>query len=232
MNVASGSLGQRARRIIRQRTFPGSASYWERRYARGGDSGAGSQGEVAQFKARELNAFVRDQGVRSVLEFGSGDGRQLSLAEYPAYVGLDVSPTAIRRCREMYAGDATKRFYLYDGPTWRRRAFRTADLTMSLDVIYHLIEDDAYHLHMEHLFDAAERFVAIFAADDALPDIASHVQHRRFSTWISVNRPQFTLLRRVQNPHISADSVAHLYLYARTDRVFGFSSASDELTPY
>lgn len=215
MNDAATRLRQKARRIIHQRSFPGSTSYWEQRYAVGGDSGAGSYGEIARFKARELNAFVREQGIRSVLEFGSGDGHQLSLADYPSYVGLDVSRTAVNKCRDLYVGDKSKEFYLYDSLTWRQQDFRTADLTMSLDVIYHLVEDLTYRAHMEHLFDAGDRFVAIFAADNEISDSASHVRHRKFSTWIGENRPDFTLLRRVRNPHIGKDSVADLYLYAR-----------------
>ena len=81
-----------------RRVFPGSQPYWERRYARGGDSGAGSYGRLAIFKAEFVNSFVRDHGIRSVIEFGCGDGNQLSLAEYPSYFGLDVSRSAVEAC--------------------------------------------------------------------------------------------------------------------------------------
>jgi hypothetical protein len=215
VNGPTTRLRQKAQQIIHQRSFPGSASDWEQRYATGGNSGAGSHGDVARFKAHELNAFVREHDIRTVLEFGSGDGRQLTLAEYPNYVGLDVSRTALQHCRRMYAHDKTKEFHLYCAPTWRRHGFRTADLTMSLDVIYHLVEDEIYHWHMEHLFEAAARYVAIFAPDREVPGTASHVRHRKFSAWIADNRPDFTLLRRVQNPHIGEESLADLYLFAR-----------------
>jgi len=38
-------------RPVRKRAFPGSATYWEERYAAGQTSGAGSCGPLAQFKA-------------------------------------------------------------------------------------------------------------------------------------------------------------------------------------
>ena len=47
---------------------------------------------LAAFKAEVPNDFVRARGIDSVIEFGCGDGAQLALAEYPAYVGIDVSP--------------------------------------------------------------------------------------------------------------------------------------------
>src|SRR5579864_6395854 len=80
--------------IFRPR-FPGSQTYWDQRYAEGGTSGSGSYGEQAAFKAEILNGFVARHGIQSVIEFGCGDGNQLSLASYPSYVGLDVSRTAI-----------------------------------------------------------------------------------------------------------------------------------------
>ena len=73
-------------------------AYWELNYEQGGNSGPGS-GDLGQGKAEFLNDFVRDCNVESVIEFGCGDGHQLSLAKYPHYVGLDVSRAAIRMCR-------------------------------------------------------------------------------------------------------------------------------------
>ena len=92
--------------------FPGSQAYWEGRYAGGGTSGAGSYGALAEFKAELLNAFVKDKSVKSVIEFGCGDGHQLSLASYPKYIGLDVSKTAIELCTERFRDDSDKRFAL------------------------------------------------------------------------------------------------------------------------
>ena len=68
--------------------FPGSAEYWENRYSAGGHSGVGSYGSFAEFKADVLNQFVSTNRVQTVVEFGCGDGNQLSLAKYPKYIGL------------------------------------------------------------------------------------------------------------------------------------------------
>ena len=38
--------------------FPGSEEYWQRRYAAGGNSGEGSYGQFADFKAEVINKFV------------------------------------------------------------------------------------------------------------------------------------------------------------------------------
>ena len=63
----------------RHRSFAGSVAYWEQRYREGGCSGAGSYGKFGRFKAQVLNQFVVEHGIRTVMEFGCGDGNQLSL---------------------------------------------------------------------------------------------------------------------------------------------------------
>src|SRR5262245_5749758 len=87
-----------------------SDAYWETRYRTGGDSGPGSYGNLALFKARILNDFVAAEGVRSIAEFGCGDGHQLSLARYPTYLGIDVSSAAIEKCKSLFGCDSTKTF--------------------------------------------------------------------------------------------------------------------------
>jgi SAM-dependent methyltransferase len=173
-----------------------SRQYWIERYALGGNSGAGSYERFAEHKARVLNDLVARHGIGSVIEFGCGDGNQLRYARYPAYLGLDISPLAIARCRELFAGDATKRFELLDMPDPEQ-----ADLALSLDVIYHLVEDRVFDDYMRRLFASARRFVAIYSSDsDAVSGPAApHVRHRRFSAWIASNAPGWVLHERIPN---------------------------------
>ena len=172
--------------LLRQRLdFAGSAAFWERRYAKGGTSGPGSYGSLAHGKAEFLNAFVREHLVRSVIEFGCGDGHQLSLADYAGYVGLDVSRSAIALCKSRFASDATKSFFLYEGSCFVDVArVLSADLALSLDVIYHLIEDSIYETYMTHLFNAGERYVVVYSTNSTVRDDAPHVKHRCFTSWV------------------------------------------------
>ena len=160
------------------------------------NSGQGSYGELAEFKAEVLNDFVAKNHVESVIEFGSGDGNQLKLARYPKYTGFDVSRTAIQQCRNLFAADGTKEFRLVDDYTGE-----SADVAMSLDVIYHLVEDDVFDSYMQRLFDAAKRFVVIYSSNyDAPPTArAEHVRHRRFTDWIDAHRPDWRLLAHIPN---------------------------------
>jgi O-antigen/teichoic acid export membrane protein/SAM-dependent methyltransferase len=178
------------------RRFKGSAQYWDERYARGGDSGDGSLGKFGEFKAEILNAFVKREGIRSVIEFGCGDGRQLSLAAYPAYTGFDVSPHAVQLCRNRFKEDRSKTFFEV-----AEYAGQRADLTMSIDVIYHLVEDEVFDRYMRLLFEASSRWVIVYASnhDDTDRAEAAHVRHRQFTRWVEQNRPDWALRETVPN---------------------------------
>lgn len=203
--------------------FPGSAAYWDQRYARGGDSGAGSYGKFAAFKARTLNALFAEHGVRSVVEFGSGDGNQLASLQVEDYLGVDVSAEAVARCRARFAGQPGRRFLLadeYPGDAADRPRF---DAALSLDVIYHLIEDEVYEAYMRRLFDAAERLVIVYASnhEDPLRREAVHVRHREFTRWVAAHAPQWRRIQHIPNEFpFRGDhregSFADFHVFART----------------
>jgi hypothetical protein len=218
-----GSLARRVKRMLDRATFPGSKVYWETRYATGGTSGSGSYGRLAEFKAEILNSFVRQHDVRSAIEFGCGDGNQLSLIDYPSYLGLDVSETVIRKCEKRFEHDDRKTFAVYHPDRFVARESLHADLGLSLDVIYHLIEDEAFVTHLRHLFCVSERYVIIYSSDtDAAPTgpRAVHLRNRRFSEWIETNVAGWKLLRRVPNryPYHGNElegSIADFFVYEK-----------------
>lgn len=176
--------------------FEGSAQYWDARYSSGGNSGAGSYGKLAEFKAEVLNEFVAENNVGTVVEHGCGDGAQLSLAAYPSYVGLDVSQNAVDLCTRRFAGDPTKTFSL--ASDW---GGQTAELALSLDVIFHLVEDDVFDLYMRTLFDSASRFAIVYSSNTSQPHRAEHVRHRKFTDWVESNRLGWNLTNQIPNPY-------------------------------
>jgi SAM-dependent methyltransferase len=193
-----------------------SADYWDRRYRLGMTSGCGSSGELAEFKARILNDFVRKQSIESVIELGCGDGRQLALAEYPSYVGVDVSRKAVELCRKRFAGDAAKSFiWLGDPERARDATLPRADLALSLDVIYHLLEDDVYRRHLEDLFAAAKHHVIIYSSNREDSAGAAHVRHRAFLRDVEAGFPEFRLQLKIDNA-LPEQSFADFYVFSRS----------------
>lgn len=202
------------RMLKRGLLFDRSSAYWEMRYMQGGHSGEGSYGRLAEFKAEFLNEFVHNRRVQSVLEFGCGDGNQLSLAVYPEYVGVDVSTQAIQACRELFARDTSKSFVTAENLTGQ-----IADLVLSLDVIYHLVEDMVFESYMRQLFDAARKYVIVYSSNSSAMFAESpHVRNREFTAWVAANEPAWKLESVTPNRYPVGicnreTSFAHFFVY-------------------
>ena len=210
-----------AYRSYANRNFPGSEAYWESRYAAGGTSGSGSYGRLAHFKAEILNDFVKKNDIKTVIEFGCGDGNQLGLAEYPSFVGLDVSRSALHICIDKFAADKSKSFFLYEWDAFLDNAgLFASDVALSLDVIYHLIEDEVYEAYMRHVFGAGKRFVIVYSSNQNAAAI-THQRPRRFTDFVDANLKEWKLKEKIDNryPYDPANaeetSAADFFIYER-----------------
>ncbi len=144
--------------------------------------------------------------------------------KYPRYTGLDVSSAALDRCRKRFTGDDTKSFFLYEPQQFTPSHIPfSAELALSLDVIYHLVEDDVFEQYLVHLFSAATRYVIIFSSDtDVDPGyLAPHVKHRRFSQTIARRISSWQLVQTIPNEiarndtKIVAGTAADFYIYGK-----------------
>lgn len=208
-------LARQLWRIIRNQREPkilfSSDGYWEERYASGDNSGIGSYDKLAEFKAGIINHFVTEHNVTSVIDFGCGDGNQLQYANYQDYLGLDVSKTAISLCKQKFIFDSNKKFALmqeYEG--------EVAELALSLDVIYHLVEFDVFNKYMTTLFNAASRYVIIYSSnfEDNEKQKVAHVNHRMFTKWIENNLSDWMIKHIIPNKYPTVSS-AEFFIYEK-----------------
>ena len=164
-------------------------------------------------KARVLNKFVIENNVATVLEFGCGDGNQLKEFRFPQYTGLDISKTAIEKCTTLFESDHSKSFFIYDPVDFAGNTHnRKADLTLSLDVVYHLLEDDMFEAYMKQLFSASTRFVIIYAWDvDAQTHF--HIRHRKFTQWIHQHMQEWEFVQIIENK--TTDPVCDFFIYRK-----------------
>ncbi len=192
---------------LRQVFFPGSQNYWEKRYSMGGNSGKGSYGKSAEFKSDILNKFVRDNNISSVTEYGCGDGNQLRYAEYPQYTGLDISKQAVELSGALFAKDPYKHFSIYNPDEFEinKQSF-ASDLVLSLDVIYHLVEDEVYRKYLQNVFSSANKYVVIYSSNEDVHGMlhSRHVQHRKFTNDIEKWFPSWELKETIKN-HVFQD---------------------------
>ena len=212
---------------IRNKLFKkegGSSAYWERRYAGGGTSGDGSYGKLAEFKADVVKAFIKEHDIKSVVELGSGDGNQASLmfdGLSVSYLGLDVSQTAIAMCIDRFKDDKNKDFVLFDAMhATNKQGFIKADMALSLDVIFHLVEDDVYGKYMDMLFTLAKRYVVIYSSnheEEYSRALGPHGRSRRFTDYVGDKQPRWGLIQHIPNKYpVSNDpegSGSDFYIY-------------------
>jgi hypothetical protein len=81
------------------------------------------------------------------------------------------------------------------------RTVPPADLTLSLDVIYHLIEASVFAAALRTLFAWSNRFVIIYASNLDSTWSSAHVRHRRFTDLIAETEPDWRLLAHLPNPY-------------------------------
>lgn len=201
--------------LVSRFRFGSSGAYWELRYKLRGSSGAGSYGEIARYKADFLNAFCHEYHIEDVLEFGCGDGAQLERANYKRYTGVDISRTAIRQCRDRFSSDLTRRFFhLDDFPG------EMADLVLSLDVIYHLVEDSVFQDHLDAVFSSARKFVVIFSTNHSQRSKpgATHVRHRVISTVCTDAFHDFDLVQKPDKDSCEQSVEAGFYVFRKRDQ--------------
>jgi len=187
------------RRLAGDRPYTPSGEYWEERYKTGGNSGAGSYNHFAEFKGEIINKFVSENSIETVIEFGCGDGNQLNYFQFHSYIGYDVSQTVISICAELFKNDSAKQFRVMKSFGEER-----ADLTLSLDVIFHLIEEEVYLDYMRKLFFSSNKFVIVYSSNSGEhenPPVAPHIKHRRFTDWVESYAPDFKMIKHIPNKY-------------------------------
>jgi SAM-dependent methyltransferase len=202
-----------------------SNAYWEARYRAGGHSGSGSRGQLAAFKAGVINGFVADNAIADVLDLGCGDGHLLSLLRVPDYVGVDVSPAALARCAKQFPQHRFVPFGALD-------AELHAELALSIDVIFHLVEDAVFVSYMDALFAHATRFVLVYSSNTDFAWSSPHVRHRRFTDYVADCQPEWRPLAHVPNRYPydaerpEETSFADFFVYGRHDAECRFTIPS------
>jgi hypothetical protein len=197
------SLLKPMRQIFNKKGFD-SKSYWEKRYESNGDSGAGSYGKLAKYKAKIVNNFVKKNKINLAVDFGCGDGNQLSFFKIPKYIGLDISKKSIKLCKKRFKNDKSKSFFLYDF-NGKPNDFNIpkGNLSLSLDVIFHLVENDVFEKYMRDLFSSSKRYVLIYSSNTDIQKKfqPKHIYHRCFSKWVEKNEKQWKLIKKIKNKY-------------------------------
>lgn len=189
-----------------------SGKYWEKRYKNGGNSGEGSYGKLKDFKTEIINNLIKDYNLSTSIEMGCGDGNQLSDFNFKNYVGLDVSETIINKCKHLYKDDPTKEFYHIN--EYRRSV--DFDVSLSLDVLYHLIEDNVYKNYLNDLFNYSNNLVIIYSFSERASKVNfnEHVKYRNMDNIISDYKKNWKLISHIENIYPNS-SLSDFYIFKK-----------------
>lgn len=177
-----------------------SREYWEKRYEEGGHSGLGSYGFLANYKKNFINKFIKKNNIKSLLEYGCGDGNQLLMISCDEIYGVDVSDVAIEKCKELMPNGKFSVISEND-----ELFLKKTDLLLSLDVLYHLLEDEVFERYLKNIVEHSSEYVIIYSSDfDDNENFSKHVRHRKFSDH-PILMEKYDLVKHEKNSHKSTN---------------------------
>jgi hypothetical protein len=131
-------------------------------------------------------------------------------------LGLDVSRIAVERCARQFAGDTAKSFLWYDPKAAANLGdFLQADLTLSLDVMFHLVEDAIYDGYLRTLFGMSRRYVIVYSSDVEAATKVPHVRHRKFTQSVELRFPDFKAIDRRAASHAGDPAAKCFVMFER-----------------
>jgi SAM-dependent methyltransferase len=192
------------------------AGYWERRYREGRTSGAGSEGDEGAYKAAYVSQFIAEHDVKTVVDWGCGDGQVLELIDLhdAQYIGVDISPLMVARLRndETFPGP---RYLFHTVDSYSTGTRTQFELGLSMDVLFHFPDDRDYGEYLIRLFQSAEKYVMIYSTNYAGGRTSRHVFRREFTPDIAEHFPDWELTA-VETP--LREGLASFFVYEKVQR--------------
>jgi len=178
--------------------------FWEKHYQKGGESGRSSTLHFGEFKIEIINNFIKQYNIESLIDYGCGDGVLISHFNVKKYVGLDISDFIVNQCKEMFKYDNSKQFYTYKDDYNNIKY----NLSLSLDVICHLKEDNIYKQYLDDLFNSSSKYIIIYSSNhnDLIPankTNSSSSFHRNFTKDIEEFYPNCKLIKTIPQKYPS-----------------------------
>lgn len=155
-------------------------NFWNRQYTEGRGSGPGSKGEMLQYKIDFLNKFIDKHSIKTMTDFGCGDGKLMSKLkiEDDKYMGIDISEKAIDLCKIFRP---KSHFKCCPFPELNTIGAFVRDISICIDVLFHIIDIEELKLALTQIFDLSERYVVLYTMNTPRDRDREHVKSRCIS---------------------------------------------------
>jgi hypothetical protein len=101
----------------------------------------------------------------------------------------------IDKCQKKYEGNKKIRF------VYSLSEMDNVELIMSLDVTYHIIEDDLFIKYLNDLFLLSTKYVLIYSVNSSVATTVPHMKYRKFVEWIYENMENVKLIDEKKYPN-------------------------------
>jgi len=182
-------------------------NHWNNTYVTGGNSGVGSyRKDLYEYKLNFIKKLIVNQNIKSVFDFGCGDGHQLSEIvvgkDVESYIGIDISPYIIEENKKKYKD---KIYYNLEEYEFDKKD--TFDLVLCLDVLYHIMEENLFNQTIGNLFKLSKKYVLIYAVDKDL----LHSSTMHFRTFTNKIPNNYKLIETEKLPDNVVQTTFYLY---------------------
>ena len=190
--------------------FKSSKDYWEKWYKKNRDLISPEQLNSTEYKTQVVNDWLKHYNIDSVIDLGCGIGNYIDVFNGFNYMGYDVSETAIKICQNKYGNEQSKTFKVIE-----KIVNEKSNMTMSIDVIYYLVEDDVFVKYMNNLFNSSQRYVMIYSTNhNHYNDLIPHIKHRQFTDWVKKHKKEFVMINHLKNDSIGI-AQCEFYLFEK-----------------
>lgn len=156
-----------------------SIDFWDNRYAIGGTSGVGSTGNLLNFKINFINDFIKNNDIKTVLDFGHGDCSLAKEIIVDTYLGIDGAKSINRDIDGFQSVNkylTCSRFDVLSTDIEKYIKNVNIDMTMCIDVLYHILDDEIEYLEktLHNLYCSSSKYIMIYAQDSELEGAYKH----------------------------------------------------------
>tara|TARA_R100000700_G_scaffold39366_1_gene51984 strand:+ start:345 stop:911 length:567 start_codon:yes stop_codon:yes gene_type:complete len=177
--------------------------------SRPNQSGSGSRGKLAKFKADYVNRVIEENGVESVYDFGCGDLHNASMIKVKDYLGIDIVEHS--HPKEVGAKEFKTVVSRFDKVKFDKRA----DMCLCMDVLYHILEDEQDYLEkaIEKIVESSNDLIVIYAQDSHQSDNTFKYRGHLFnSPWRQIiEKKNLTLIEEQDAPQPGSSAKFFVY---------------------
>lgn len=182
-------------------------NYWNNRYEKGGNSGAGTSGDEFALKVKELRK-LNSEAIATIVDVGCGDLRLgkavMGMFPFAFYWGLDSSDFAIRRAQEEKMNPKRVGFLAIDNLNFTQRG----DLVLCIDVLFHQLEDQVYDAMIEKLKNIYNKYLVLTEYSDKVigQNTDRYIKYRKFDPWRISNS-----FKAIKIPYRSEEKILYIF---------------------